>query len=198
MRPLPTRMQDTIYHDMTFPKETLEIRGKIRDFAEKEIAPLAYSIGQQEESKENFSYAVFRKLAEADFFKIPFPREIGELGLVYRTCATAVIIEELSYISNSIAAIYDVHCILTGNALMNGSNLIKQKYLKPMAVGEKIGCFATTEPDASSELSSQVLKTAAEKKGDKYVVNGHKRFITNAPVAERVIQIENARNLYSK
>jgi alkylation response protein AidB-like acyl-CoA dehydrogenase len=73
-------MQDTIYHDMTFPKETLEIRGKIRDFAEKEIAPLAYSIGQQEESKENFSYAVFRKLAEADFLKSPFQERLESLA----------------------------------------------------------------------------------------------------------------------
>ncbi len=191
MRPLPTRMQNTLYHDMILPEETLEIRKKIRGFAEKEIAPEAYRIGQQEESKENFPYDIFRKLAEADFFKMSFTREVGGLGLEYRTCAAVVIGEELAYISNSIAAIYDVHCILAGNALMYGSDFMKQKYLRPMTVGQKIGSFATTEPYASSELSSRVIKTAAEKKGDKYEVNGQKRFITNAPVADHVVTLVN-------
>lgn len=186
MRPLPTRMQNTLYHDMILPEETLEIRKKIREFAEKEIAPEAYRIGQQEESKENFPYDIFRKLAEADFFKMPFTREVGGLGLEYLTCAAVVIVEELAYISNSIAAIYDVHCILVGNALMYGSDFMKQKYLRPMTVGQKIGCFATTEP-----YSSRVIKTAAEKKGDKYVVNGQKRFITNAPVADHIVTLVN-------
>ena len=101
------------------------------------------------ESKENFPYDIFRKLAKADFFKVPFPKEVGGLGLDYPVCATVAVLEELSYISNSVAAIYDVHCILAGNALMYGSDVIKEKYLKPMTVGEKIGCFATTEPTAS-------------------------------------------------
>jgi alkylation response protein AidB-like acyl-CoA dehydrogenase len=191
MRALPPRMQDNLYHDMILPEETLEIRKRIREFAIKEVAPEAYKIGQQEEAKENFPYDIFRKLAKADFFKVPFPKEVGGLGLDYPVCATVAVLEELSYISNSVAAIYDVHCILAGNALMYGSDVIKQKYLKPMTVGEKIGCFATTEPTASSELSSRALKTIAEKKGDKYVVNGQKRFITNAPVADYVAALVN-------
>jgi alkylation response protein AidB-like acyl-CoA dehydrogenase len=191
MRALPPRMQDNLYHDMILPEETLEIRKRIREFAIKEVAPEAYKIGQQEEAKENFPYDIFRKLAKADFFKVPFPKEVGGLGLDYPVCATVAVLEELSYISNSVAAIYDVHCILAGNALMYGSDVIKQKYLKPMTVGEKIGCFATTEPTASSELSSRALKTIAEKIGDKYVVNGQKRFITNAPVADYVAALVN-------
>ena len=191
MRALPPRMQDNLYHDMILPEETLEIRKKIREFAIKEVAPEAYKIGQQEEAKENFPYDIFQKLAKADFYKVPFPKEAGGLGLSYPVCATVAVLEELSYISNSVAAIYDVHCILAGNALMYGSDVIREKYLKPMTAGEKIGCFATTEPTASSELSSRALKTIAEKKGDKFVVNGQKRFITNAPVADHVAALVN-------
>jgi butyryl-CoA dehydrogenase len=179
-------MEDIIFHDLFFPEETLQIRKKIRDFAETEIAPEASRIGQQEESKANFPYDIFHKLAKSDFFKIPFEKEVGGLGLEYRTCATVVIVEELAYISNSIAAIYDVQCILVGNALMCGSEIIKQKYFNSLITGQKIGCFATTEPDASSELSSRSITTIAEKKGNKYVVNGWKRFITNAVVADFV------------
>ncbi len=191
MRELPIRMQDALYHDLIFPEETQEIRKRIRDFANKEIAPEAFKIAQQEESRENFPYDIFHKMADADFYKMPFPKEIGCLDLKYRTCATVAIVEELAYISNSIAAIYDVHCILAGNALMYGSDFIKEKFLRPLTKGEKIGCFSTTEPAASSELSSRALKTSAIKKGDRYIVNGQKRFITNASVADYVAALVN-------
>lgn len=74
---------------------------------------------------------------------------------------------------------------------MYGSDFIKKNYLRPMTVGEKIGCFATTEPYGSSELSSRVIETSAKKKGDKYVVKGHRRFITNAPAADYVVTLVN-------
>ncbi len=184
-------MQDRLYHDMILPEEILEIRKNARAFAIQEVAPRGHEIANQEEFKENFPYDIFQKMAEEDFFKIPFPKEFGGLGLKYPTCATVVTIEELAYISNSVAAIYDVHCILAGNAIMNASDFIKNKYLKPMTMGEKIGCFATTEPTASSELSSHSLKTVANKKGSKYIVTGQKRFITNAPVADHVAALVN-------
>jgi alkylation response protein AidB-like acyl-CoA dehydrogenase len=186
MRSLPTRMRDLLYHDMIMPEETREIRRKAKDFAEREILPIAYDIGHREEKKENFPRALFRELAAENFFKIPFPREIGGLGLEFPSCATVVTIEELAYVSDSIAAIYDVHCILAGHALMYGSDFIKREYAGPMATGEKIGCFATTEPEASSDLSVQALSTTAERRGDTFVVNGQKRFITNACVADFV------------
>jgi len=191
MRVLPPRMQDKLYHDMILPEETLEIRKKAREFAVMEVAPVGYRIAHKEENKESFPSDVFYNLAEEDFYKIPFPKEVGGLGLRYPACATVVTIEELAYISNSVAAIYDVHCILAGHALIYGSNFLKQKYLKPMTTAEKIGCFATTEPGASTELSLRALKTAATKKGNKYIVNGHKRFITNACVADFVAALVN-------
>jgi butyryl-CoA dehydrogenase len=105
-------------------------------------------------------------LAEEDFFKIPYASQQGGLGLEYPCCATVVTVEELAYASNSIAAVYDVHCILAGHALEYGSDYIKDTYLKPMTKAEKIGCFATTEPNASSDLSSRSVQTSGVQRGD--------------------------------
>jgi alkylation response protein AidB-like acyl-CoA dehydrogenase len=191
MRDLPPRMQDQLYHEMMLPVETQEIRKKVRAFAIREIAPVSYEIGQQEESKESFPESAFRKMAQADLFRIPLPKEWGGLGLEYPVCATVAAVEELAYLSDSIAAIYDVQCILAGHALLYASDLLKKEYLRPMAAGEKKGCFATTEPIASTDLSPRSLKTTARKKGDRYIVSGQKRFITNACVADFVTALVN-------
>jgi len=188
---LPPRMQDRLYHDMILPGEAIDIRKKAREFAIKQVAPIGYQIAHTEETKDAFPLEIFRSLAQEDFFRIPFPEEFGGLGLKYPVCATVVTVEELAYVSNSIAAIYDVHCILAGHALMYGSEVLKQKYLRPMTLGNKIACFATTEPGASSELSPRTLKTTATKKGSKYIVNGQKRFITNSCVADFVTTLVN-------
>ena len=188
---LPPRMQDRLYHDMMLPGEAIDIRKKAREFAVKQVAPIGYQIAHTEETKDTFPLEIFRSLAQEDFFRIPFPKEFGGLGLKYPVCATVVTVEELAYVSNSIAAIYDVHCILAGHALMYGSEVLKQKYLRPMTLGNKIACFATTEPGASSELSPRTLKTTATKKGSKYIVNGQKRFITNSCVADFVTTLVN-------
>jgi alkylation response protein AidB-like acyl-CoA dehydrogenase len=191
VRVLPPRMQDKIYHDLILPEETLQIRKRAREFAVREVAPVAYEIAHKDEHKESFPLDIFHKLAKGDFYKVPFLKEVGGLGLKYPVCATVVTVEELAYISNSVAAIYDVHCILAGHALMYGSDFIKQQYLRPMTTGGKIGCFATTEPTASTELSLRALNTKATKKGDKYIVSGQKRFITNSCVADFVAALVN-------
>ncbi|MBW2368814.1 MAG: acyl-CoA dehydrogenase family protein [Deltaproteobacteria bacterium] len=191
MRALPTRMQDNLYHDMFFPEETLEIRKKVREFAERVVAPRAAEIAQQEESVDTFPWDMFNKMAEEGLYKIPFPSEYGGLGLKYPTCATVVALEELAYVSNSVAAIYDVHCILSGNSIMYGTDDLKKKYLTPMIEGKIVGCFATTEPDASSDLSLRAMQSVGRKDGDTYIINGHKRFITNGPVANQVSALFN-------
>ncbi len=191
MRELPPRMQDQLYHEMILPEETLEVRAKAREFAVREIAPRAYEIAHTEESRDSFPWDIFRKMAEEDFFKIPYPSEVGGLGLKYPCCATVATVEELAYMSNSVAAIYDVHCILAGHALEYGSDQIKEQFLQPMTTAERIGCFATTEPTASSDLSSRSVQTRARREGDVYIVNGQKRFITNACVADFVTALVN-------
>ena len=191
MAQIVPRMQDKLYHDLILPGETLEIRAKAREFAERVVAPRAYEIGTTPESRETFAWDVFRALAEEDFYKIPYPAEAGGLGLEYPCAATVVTVEELAYVSNSIAAVYDVHCILAGHALEYGSDYIKENYLRPMTTAEKIGCFATTEPKASSDLSARSVQTKAVRRGDKFIVNGHKRFITNACIADFVTALVN-------
>jgi len=185
------RMQDKLYHDLLLPQETLEIRVKAREFAQRVIEPRAYEIGTTKESKESFAWDVFNAMAEEDFFKIPYPKEVGGLGLKYPCCATVVTLEEFAYASNSIAAVYDVHCILAGHALEYGSDYIKETYLKPMTTAKKIGCFATTEPNASSDLSAKSVETTAIQKDDTFIVNGQKRFITNSCVADFVTALVN-------
>jgi alkylation response protein AidB-like acyl-CoA dehydrogenase len=83
--------------------------------------------------------------------------------------------------------VVDVHCILAGHALAHASPALQQRYLAPLLAGEKIGSFATTEPDASTDLSIRTMQTFANREGGGYVVNGRKRFITNAPVADFVV-----------
>jgi len=191
MRPLPPRMQDQLYHDMIFPKETQDVREKAREFADRVIAPKSYEIGTTPESRKSFAWDVFQAMADEGFFKIPYPKEVGGLGLEYPCSATVVTVEELAYASNSIAAVYDVHCILAGHVLEYGSDYIKDEYLQAMTTAKKLGCFATTEPMASSDLSAKSVQTKAIQKGDKFVVNGQKRFITNACVADFVTALVN-------
>ena len=96
------RMQDRLYHDLILPEETQKIRMKARKFADRVVAPRAYEIATTPENLDSFAWDVFRAMAEEDFFKIPYPSEVGGLGLKYPCCATVVTLEELAYASNSI------------------------------------------------------------------------------------------------
>src|SRR5512139_1173450 len=108
----PPRVQDILSHEVFVPDEVREIRNEVRAFASEEIEPRAFEIAQQEESKENFPRDVFDKMAEKNIFGIPFEKEWGGRGLQYPSLATCVALEELAYVSNSIASVVDVHCIL--------------------------------------------------------------------------------------
>jgi len=126
-------------------------------------------------------------MARLPLSPLPSRPRSGGRGLRHPATATAVMIEELAYHSNSVAAIVDVHCILAGGALKHGSDSIKQRYLTPLLKGEKIGSFATTEPDASLDLSVEAMRTIAIRTEDGYIVNGRERFISNSPVADFVV-----------
>jgi alkylation response protein AidB-like acyl-CoA dehydrogenase len=183
----PPRQQPALYHDLMTPAEVLAVREEVRRFCDAEVASVAWEIGHREEAVAHFPRVLFRKMAEAGLFRIPFGKAVGGRGLEYAATATAVMVEELAYYSNSVAAIVDVHCILAGHALEHASPELQARYLAPLLAGEKIGAFATTEPDASTDLSVGVMRTVARREGDKYIVNGQKRFITNAPVADFVV-----------
>jgi alkylation response protein AidB-like acyl-CoA dehydrogenase len=181
------RLARSLFHDLFSPQEIRSLREEVRAFAEAVVSPRAHAIGHTEESRQAFAHDVFDAMAKADLFGIPFASSDGGRGLIHRAAATAVAIEELAYFSNSVAAIYDVHCILAGNALTQASPELRREYLGPLIAGEKIGCFATSEPVASSDLSVGVMSTEVKVSGDTAIVSGHKRWITNSPVADFVV-----------
>jgi alkylation response protein AidB-like acyl-CoA dehydrogenase len=122
-------------------------------------------------------------------FAIPYGRAHGGRGLERPVSATVAAIEELAYHSNGVAAIYDVHCILAGHALEFADAQLRQRYFPALIRGDLVGAFATSEPDASTDLSRKALQTQAVRHGDVYVLHGRKRFITNSPVADFVIAL---------
>ncbi|WP_085695987.1 acyl-CoA dehydrogenase family protein [Pseudomonas sp. B26(2017)] len=187
MTMFPKRMADELYHDLMSSETVKGVRREVRAFADEFVAPRAYEIAHRDESIENFPRDVFDAMARHGIFAIPFAQQDGGRGLEHRVLATATVCEELAYHSNSIAAVFDVHCILAGRTLEKGSDAIRERYLKPVIRGEKIGAFATTEPLASTDLSPRAVATIARREGDLYILNGQKRFITNSPVADFIV-----------
>ena len=182
----PPRLRDTLYHDLDEAPETMAIRHEVRAFADTHIEPIAHELGHREESIANFPRDAIQAMAEQSLFGIPFAAGDGGRGLDLPATAAAVMIEELAYHSSSVAAIVDVNCILAGNALRHATPMIRQTHLLPLLNGKKIGAFATSEPESSTDLSVRALRTHARETADGFVVNGQKRFITNAPVADFV------------
>lgn len=183
----PPRVADRLYHDMLAPAEVRDIRSRVRSTASRVIAPAAAQIATGDERVDGFPHEVFGSLAGEGLYRIPFPNDVGGDGLSQPAAATAAAVEELAYYSNSVAAIFDVHCILAGNALNQGSPAQREQWLRPIVTGEIVGAFATSEPGASSDLSPDAVQTTAIADGDGWVLNGRKRWITNSPVADVVV-----------
>ncbi|MGY1581914.1 acyl-CoA dehydrogenase family protein [Streptomyces sp. MN13] len=185
----PARQADRLYHDLLSPVETRELRDRVRKIAADVVAPAARRIANGDERVDGFPRDVFAGLAAAGLFRVPFAAQVGGDGLAHPVTATAVAIEELAYYSSSIAAVFDVHCILAGNVLTHGTAAQQQRWLRPVAEGTVVGAFATTEPDASSDLSPRSVRTVAVRHGDTWVLNGRKRWISNSPVAGFVVTL---------
>ncbi|CAL9619944.1 acyl-CoA dehydrogenase family protein [Streptomyces sp. enrichment culture] len=185
----PARQADRLYHDLLSPDETREVRDRARKTAADVVAPAARRIADGDERTDGFPRDVFDGLAAAGLFRVPFAAEVGGDGLAHPVTATAVAIEELAYYSSSVAAVFDVHCILAGNVLTHGTAAQRQRWLRPVAEGSVVGAFATTEPEASSDLSPQAVRTVAVRHGDTWVLNGRKRWISNSPVAGFVVTL---------
>ena len=160
--------------------EQLEMQQMFRDFAEKEVAPIAIEIDEE----HRFPEENVAKMQELGFFGIPFDEEYGGIGLDTLTYVLAV--EELSKVCASTGVILSAHTSLGADCINKfGNEEQKEKYLLPLASGEKLGAFALTEPDAGTDASGQ--KTVAVKDGDEYVLNGTKIFITNAGYADTYV-----------
>ena len=157
-----------------------ELRAKIRSFAEEEIKPLAFLMDQNNEFPEE----AVKKLGKLGWMGIPYPKEYGGAGLDALSYAIAV--EELARVDGGAGVILSAHVSLGSWPIFAyGTEEQKQKYLVPLAKGEKIGAFGLTEPNAGSDAGG--TETTALDKGDYYLLNGGKIFITNAPKADTYV-----------
>ncbi|HTK61465.1 MAG TPA: acyl-CoA dehydrogenase family protein [Pseudonocardia sp.] len=195
--PAVRRLADELYHDTQSPEEVLQTRARVREIAGRVVAPAAAQIANGDERTDGFPRAVFDALATEGLYRIPFGTDVGGDGLENPATATAVAVEELAYYSNSVAAIFDVHCILAGNAVNQGNPEQRERWLRPLVGGELVGAFATSEPAASSDLSPSAVQTQAARDGDGWVLNGRKRWITNSVVAGFIVVLAKDRDRLS-
>ena len=159
-----------------FNEEEQEIIDMLHDFAVKEVAPLAAEIDEQ----ERFPEETWHKLADMGMMGVPFPEEYGGAGLSYLTYIG--VCEELARHCATTSVMVSAHSSLCCWPIEHfGTEEQKQKYLPALCSGEKLGAFGLTEPGAGTDAAMQ--KTTAEDKGDHWLINGSKIFITNAGYA---------------
>jgi len=156
------------------------IQKMVREFAEKEVAPIAAELDE----KEEYPIKTLEKMSKLGLLGVIIPQEYGGAGL--DTISYEVVVEEISRKCASTGVVTSVHNSLAAWPIMKyGTEEQKKKYLPILAKGEKIGAFAATEPNAGSDLGA--MATTAVLKGDKYIINGDKTFITSGPVAGIII-----------
>ncbi len=148
----------------------------IKDFAEKEVKPLAAEV----DDLERFPIETVEKMAKIGIMGIPIPKQYGGAGGTNVMYSMAV--EELSAVCATTGVIVSAHTSLCAAPILEyGTEAQKQKYLPKLASGEWIGAFGLTEPNAGTDAAGQ--QTTAIEDGDNYIINGSKIFITNAEVA---------------
>lgn len=158
-------------------EEHQQLRDMIRDFAVNEVAPTA----AERDEEERFDREIFDKMAELGLTGIPWPEEYGGAGFDY--LAYCIAVEELSRVCASTGVTLSAHTSLAGWPVYKfGTEEQKQKYLRPMAEGKKIGAYGLTEPGSGSDAGG--MRTYAVEDGDAYVLNGSKIFITNGGIAD--------------
>lgn len=156
------------------------LRDAVRDFANAEIAPLAAETDRSNE----FPNELWPKFGDMGLLGVTVPEEYGGSGMGY--LAHMIAMEEISRASASIGLSYGAHSNLCVNQInRNGTDAQKRKYLPKLISGEHIGALAMSEPNAGSDVVS--MRMRAEKKGDKYILNGTKMWITNGPDADVIV-----------
>ncbi len=160
--------------------EQEDIRKMVREFAAKSIAPTA----AERDEKEYFPREIFDQMGELGLLGLPYPEEYGGAGSDYVSYAIAV--EEISKVCGSTGIGLSVHVSLcSGPIFLYGNEAQKQKYLRPLAEGKKLGAFGLTEPNAGTDAANG--SSTAVKDGDFYVLNGTKVFNTNGGEAETYV-----------
>lgn len=167
-------------HGFTLSDEHKMIQKTARDFAEKEIKPIA---AEYDESGD-FPLETIKKMGEMGFMGIDIPEEYGGAGM--DTLAYVLALEEISKADASHGIIMSVNnSLFNYGILMFGSDYLKETYLKDVASGEKIGAYSLTEPIAGSDASAIVSRAVLD--GDHYVLNGRKSWVTSGPVADFIV-----------
>jgi butyryl-CoA dehydrogenase len=168
--------------DFNFTEEHEMIRQMCRDFAQNEVAPMAEEL----DKTGKFPYKLFKRMGELGLMGITVPEEYGGAGL--DTVSYLIAMEEVSRACASTAVIMAVNNSLVGGPIKNfGTDEQKEKYLTPLASGQKLGCYGLTESGAGSDAGA--VTTQAILKGDVYMVNGAKHFITNGAEADICVMI---------
>jgi butyryl-CoA dehydrogenase len=164
--------------DLTDEQEM--IQDMARNFAQKEVLPKAAELDEN----ARFPEELVRQMAELGLMGVAVPEEYGGAGM--DNICYAIAMEEISRACASTSVIMSVNNSLACDPILSfGSEEQKRKYLVPLASGKHLGCFGLTEPGAGSDAGSQ--KTTAVRDGSRYVVNGTKNFITNAPQADTCV-----------
>jgi glutaryl-CoA dehydrogenase (non-decarboxylating) len=162
--------------DFELSEELAAVRDLAREFAEKEIAPTA----ARDDKEKNFRRDLVRKMGELGFYGSVIPETYGGNGLGF--LAMVLITEEIARVHSAMRVAINMQIGPAMTVLHFGTEDQKKQFIPPLMSGEKIGCFAITEPDAGSDVAA--LRTTATKNGDNYLLNGSKIFISNAPVTD--------------
>ncbi len=168
--------------DFDLTEDHRAVEQMVRDFARAEVAPYI----QENDSKKYFDRSILTKMAELNILGICVPEAHGGAGLDY--ISLGLVCEELEYVDTSLRVILSVHVGLNSLTLLAwGTEDQKQRYLVPQAQGKKIATYGLTEPNAGSDAVG--IQTTAIKRGDRYVLNGEKQWISLAQVADHFLVI---------
>src|SRR3990170_3038245 len=168
--------------DFDLTEDHLAVEHMVRDFARAEVAPHI----QENDAKKHFDRSILPKMAELNILGICIPEEYGGAGMDYISLGLAC--EELEYVDTHLRVLMSVHVGLNSMTLLAwGTEDQKRRYLVPQAKGEKIASYGLTEPNAGSDAVG--IETTAVKKGDRYVLNGEKMWISLADVADHFLVI---------
>jgi len=178
--------------DFQFKDENLMLRDMARDFANKEIAPVA----AEYDEKQEFPLEIVKKMGELGLMGIIFPEEYGGAGFDYVGYVLAI--EEIAAVDGSMGITVAAHNSLCSNHIfLAGTEEQKQKFLVPLASGTKIGAWGLTEPGAGSDAAG--VQTTAVLENGEWVLNGTKNFITHATVGDiAIVMAKTDKSLGSK
>lgn len=167
---------------LLYTSDELAFRKQIREFVEQEIKPIRTQIEAREYDYRTF----FKKLADAGLSGLLIPKEYGGSDKPFMHQLIAG--EELSVVSPSATMMFGASCTLSAIPILRfGTEVQKQKYLVPLAKGEKIGALAVTEPAVGSDTAGMETKVEWSEKDQCWILNGEKRYITNGSIADQIV-----------